>query len=125
MQLIIQIIIGLVGLMLLGLGLKSMFTPNSMVKNFAIEPQGVAGLNTIRGVIGGLFLAGLTMLIAGLVAGNTVWFLAVAILLGGIAIGRIIGLITDGVDKAVIPPLVVELVMVTVLVVGHLQLGAS
>lgn len=125
MQMVIQGLLGLICLMMFGLGVKSMFAPKSVVKNFAIEPVGAAGLNTIRGMIGGLFLASLVMLLTGLVTSQTAWFLAVAVLLGIIAIGRIIGMVLDGFDKSIIPPLVVELVMVIILVAGHMQLGTA
>ncbi|MEM7016073.1 MAG: DUF4345 family protein [Pseudomonadota bacterium] len=125
MEMVIQGLIALIALALSGLGIKSMFAPASMVKNFAIEPVGAAGLNTIRGMIGGLFLGCLAMLVAGFAMNNTVWFLAVAVILGAVAIGRVIGILLDGFEKSVIPPLVVELVMVAILVTAHMQLGAA
>ena len=67
MEMVIQGLIALLCLAMIGLGMKSMFAPKSMVKNFAIEPVGNAGLSTIRGVMSGLFLASLGMLVAGLV----------------------------------------------------------
>lgn len=125
MQLTLQILVGLATVMLTGLGTMSMFAPRRMVANFAIEPIGTAGLSTIRSVIGGLFLASVAMLAIGLVTGQTLGFVAVAILMGVVAFGRIVGIVTDGFDKAVVPPLVVELVMITVLLTAHLQLAAG
>ena len=125
MEIVIQGLVALVCLMMFGLGMKSMFAPKSMIGNFAIEPVGTAGLNTIRGVIGGLFLGYLAMLVAGLVSGETVWFLAVAGVMGGVAVGRLAGIAFDGFEKSVMPPLVVELVIVAVLVAAHLQLGGA
>jgi len=122
MELTLQILVGLATLMLTGLGTMSMFAPRRMVKNFAIEPVGNAGLSTIRSVIGGLFLASVTMLAFGLFAGQTLGFVAVALLLGVVAFGRIVGIVSDGFDKAVVPPLVVELVIITVLLAAYIQL---
>lgn len=124
MELTLQILVGLATLMLTGLGTMSMFAPKRMVKNFAIEPIGTAGLSTIRSVIGGLFLASVTMLLLGLFGGQTIGFVAVALVLGVVAFGRIVSLVTDGFDKAVIPPLVVELVIITVLLTAYSQLSA-
>lgn len=124
MELTLQIIVGLASLMLLGLGATSMLSPRSMVKNFAIEPIGVAGLSTIRSVIGGLFIASFAMLMMGLIAGQTAGFFAVALLLSVVAFGRILSIIADGFDKAVVPPLLVELVIIAVLLVAYTQLGA-
>ena len=123
MELTLQILVGLATLMLMGLGTMSMFAPRRMVKNFAIEPVGTAGLSTIRSVIGGLFLASVAMLAFGLLTGQTLGYLAVALLMGGVAFGRVVGIVTDGYDKAVIPPLVVELVIISVLVAAHTGFG--
>lgn len=122
MQLTFQILVGLATLMLLGLGTMSMFAPKRMVGNFAIEPVGTAGLSTIRSVIGGLFLASVAMLAIGLVTGQTLAFIAVAILMAVVAFGRIVGIVTDGFDKAVIAPLFVELVIIGVLVGAYSQI---
>ncbi|WP_136659324.1 DUF4345 family protein [Nitratireductor sp. XY-223] len=124
MELTFQILVGVATLMLAGLGTMSMFAPKRMVGNFAIEPVGTAGLSTIRSVIGGLFLASVALLAIGLVTGQTLGFLAVAIVLGVVAFGRIVGIVTDGFDKAVVPPLAVELVMIAVLVGAYTQLAA-
>lgn len=123
MELTLQIFVGFATLMLTGLGTMSMFAPRRMVNNFAIEPIGTAGLSTIRSVIGGLFLASVAMLAFGLFTGQTLTFLAVATLLGVVAFGRVVGIVSDGYDKAVIPPLVVELVIISVLVTAYLQIG--
>lgn len=124
MELTLQILVGLATVMLLGLGTMSMFAPLRMVKNFAIEPIGTAGLSTIRSVIGGLFIASVAMLTYGLTTGQTLGFVAVALLLGVVAFGRVVGIVTDGFDKAVVPPLVVELIIIVVLLAAHTQLNA-
>ena len=123
MELTLQILVGLATVMLLGLGTMSMFAPRRMVKNFAIEPIGRAGLSTIRSVIGGLFIASVAMLAFGLTTGQTLGFVAVALLLGVVAFGRVVGIVTDGFDKAVVPPLVVELVIIAVLLAAYMQLA--
>ncbi|MEM9105771.1 MAG: DUF4345 family protein [Pseudomonadota bacterium] len=124
MQLTLQILVGLATLMLLGLGTMSMFAPRRMISNFAIEPMGTAGLSTIRSVIGGLFLASVALLVTGLITGQALAFLAVAVVMGVVAFGRLVGIVTDGFDKAVVPPLLIELVFIAVLVVAYTQLAA-
>lgn len=119
MEFALKILIVGITIMLTGLGTASMLAPKKMLKNFAIEPVGAAGLNTIRGVIGGMFIGNVVMLGIGLYSGQTLWFLAVGILLGVIAFGRLVGAILDGFDKAIVPPLVVEIVMTSVLVAAH------
>lgn len=123
MDLTLQILVGLATLMLLGLGTMSMFAPRRMVKNFSIEPVGAAGLSTVRSVIGGLFIASVAMLVFGLVTGQALGFLAVALLLGVVAFGRVVGIVSDGFDRAVVPPLVVEMIIIAVLIAAYAQLG--
>lgn len=125
MELPLRILIGLLCIPLTALGIRSMFVPKSMGEAQAIAPDGAAGLNTIRGLIGGFFLGCVAMLVLGLTTGDTLWFLSVAILMGIIAIGRLVGIGVDGFDKAVAPPLLVELVIVGVLIAGHLTLAGA
>lgn len=116
MEIFQKILISAISLLLLGLGLKSMFNPRSMIQNFSVTPDGAAGLNTMRGVIGGFFLGSFAMLITGLIREETIWFLPVAILLAAVAMGRLIGLVVDGFHKNVVPPLVLEIVMIGFLI---------
>jgi len=125
MENIAQILVAIVTLMLTGLGVVSMFAPKKMLANFAVEPQGTKGLNTIRSVMGGLFLGCVAILVNGLLTGQTLGFLAVVIILAAVAIGRVVGLLADGFDKEVIPPLVVELVIIGLLLLGFFSVGAS
>jgi hypothetical protein len=120
MDLTLQILVILATVALSGLGVMSMFAPRRMVANFAVEPVGTAGLSTIRSVIGGLFLASVALLVAGLTTGQTLGYVAVAILMGAVAAGRVVGILADGFDKAVLPPLVVELVIIAILLSAHL-----
>ena len=123
METTLNILVTLATIMLSGLGVMSMFAPRRMIANFAIEPVGTAGLSTIRSVIGGLFLASVALLVIGLTTGQTLGYMAVAILMGVVALGRIVGLLVDGFDKAVLPPLVVELVIIAVLTSAYYQLS--
>jgi len=118
MELTMQIPVAMVAVMMAGLGTMSMFAPKKMLGNFGLEPAGVQGYSTVRSVIGGLFLASLGLLVYGLHSGEAQWFLAVAALMSAIAAGRIVSLVTDGFDRSVVPPLVVELVIVAVLMVA-------
>ena len=119
----IEIIIAIICVPLVALGLRSMFMPGNMGEAVHLSPAGAAGLNEIRGVLGGFFFACVAMLATGLASGETVWFLAVAILMGAAAFGRVAGIVFDGFDKAVVPPLMVELVIGGVLVAAHFVLN--
>jgi len=99
-----------------------MFAPKSMFEILAVEPQGGAGLNTIRGFLGGLFIGSSIVLATGLVTGNTTFFLAVAMTMSVVVIGRCIGIAMDGFEKKVVSPLVAEIVMVAVFIVAYMNL---
>ncbi len=124
METALNIFVILATLMLTGLGVMSMFALRRMIANFAIEPVGTAGLSTIRSVIGGLFLASDALLMIGLTTGQTLGYVAVTILMAVVALGGIVGILADGFDKAVLPPLVVELVIIAVLITAYYQLSA-
>jgi hypothetical protein len=123
MDLALKILLCLFCVPLLGLGIKVMFKPSSMLDDLGLAPPGAVGLNSIRGMLGGLLLASVVMIVLGLVLQETVWFLAVAVVMGVAAVGRIVGIATDGFDKAVVRPLVVEIVVAVVAVAAHVRLG--
>lgn len=119
MEFALQIMTVLAAIMLFGLGMTSMFVPNKMLKNFSVEPIGAVGYSTIRSVAGGLFLASFGMIAYGLATGQTESYLAVALLMAAVVAGRIVGLFADGFDKSVVPPIIVELIIIAVLVNAH------
>lgn len=111
MTVVSWIAVGLCALPLTVLGLRSLLAPDGIGEAMAVSPRGTPGMSTIRSVIGGLFLACVTMLGMGAATGETLWLLAVAIVMAAVAIGRIASLIADGFDKAVVPPLIIEIVI--------------
>lgn len=122
MDVVFQGLVGLSCLFLAGLGARTMFVPKSMFRILAVEPEGPAGLNTIRGFLGGLFLGSSIVLTTGLVTGNSTFFLAVAMTMSVVVIGRCVGIIVDGFDKKVVFPLVAEMLMVSIFIVAYIQL---
>lgn len=125
MDLAIKILLGVLCLPLVALGIRSMFKPTGMLDDLAVQANGSAGLNTVRGVVGGLFLASAAMIVLGLATEQTVWLLAVALLMGVAAIGRVVGIAADGYDKAVLRPLVAEVVISAVAVLAHIRFGVA
>ena len=115
-------LVGLSCLFLAGLGIRTMFAPRSMVGILAIEPEGPAGLNTIRGFLGGLTLGSSAVLAIGLVTGNTTFILAVASVMSVVVAGRLVGIAIDGFDQKVVFPLVAEVLMVTLFIVAYMRL---
>ncbi|MGI9615985.1 MAG: DUF4345 family protein [Acidimicrobiales bacterium] len=118
-----QIIIAILAIPLTALGIRSVFLPTNMGDAVGLTPQGIPGLSEIRSVLGGLFVASVAMLVTGLATDNTTWFLAVAIIMAAAAAGRITSIVADGFDRAIVPPLAIELAIGGLLVLGHLQLN--
>jgi len=79
----------------------------------------VGSIFAVVGIVVGILLAEYQLPVAvavllGLLTGT---------LLGAVAVGRLIGIVFDGFDKSIVPPLVVETVMVTILVAAPILLG--
>lgn len=100
---------------LLLLGIKSMFFPASTYALFEVTPTGTYGFNTIRASIGGLFLTGASMLLAGLWTKNRTWFHAALLMVSIVFAGRIFSLCTDGWTNVATPALVIEVFIIGVL----------
>ena len=71
METVLRVLVGLSCLFLAGLGARTLFAPKSMLGILAVEPEGPAGLNTIRGFLGGLFVGSSIVLATGLATGST------------------------------------------------------
>ncbi len=123
MQMTLKIQVGLIALLMAFMGLNVMLNAADAAQQFGVTPEGIAGLSTLRGDIGGMFVTSTVLLALGLWRGQTTYFLAVAILMGLIALGRLIGFAMDGVTQAVVVPFVFELVFVVVLVAAHYKLA--
>lgn len=115
----IRTLVVILCLPLIVLGLGTMFNPMGMLERFAVQPQGMHGLNTLRADIGGLLLGSATLMLLGAWRNNTTWLLAAAVMMGAVAVGRLVGLAFDGFEAAVVPPLVVELVIAGVAIFAH------
>ena len=123
MDLALKILVGLIALLLLLMGFNLMFAPESAVAGFGITPDGVQGLNTIRGDLGGMFIASTVLLGLGLWKGQPQWYLAVAITMGAIAFGRGVGFALDsGPATADLTPFIAELIIVAILVLASRRL---
>ncbi len=122
MKIALKIVVGLIAVLLLIGGVSAVIDPSSAATSMGVTPEGILGLSTLRGDIGGMFVTGTVLLVLGIVRGQTLWFLAVAVLMGMIALGRLVGFVVDGVESSVLTPFVFEVVFVVLLVFAHRQL---
>jgi prolipoprotein diacylglyceryltransferase len=96
-----------------------MFVQSSHTDMFQLQPLGVFGSNTIRGVIGGLLLGSGFMMIIGVLTKNSTWFIATILMMAVVIFGRIISIIADGWSNDFIVPLVAETVIIAVCFLAH------
>lgn len=120
MEHIISILTALSTFLLFGLGVMSMFAPAKMLKNFSIKPIGDKGLSTIRSVIGGLFLGNVAIIALGFLQGHAILYLAPAITLSAVVFGRIVSFALDGFERSLVPAIIVELIIISVLISAYL-----
>ena len=85
----------------------------------------LAGMNALRGDLAGLFLALASMIVLGLVLRSATWFYATALLLGLIALGRLVGFVLDGVVAPALVALFVEIASIAMLIIAGRQLGVE
>lgn len=121
MNIILRSLIGLVGLFNLSLGIGFLFSPAPMAALFFLSPDGVQGLATLRADFSSFFLT------ASFLAFYGAWKLCAApllVALGMFAIalsGRAIGLVMDGVTPTAFTPMIAEMVMISILLLGALR----
>ena len=125
MTLFSKILVGLVALFFVVWGVRFYFTPEAMAGAFSIVPSGVAGLATVRGDLGGAFMATGLFAVLGIWKGAAHWLWAAIGVIGSIAVGRIVGFALDGTDPMTIVPFVVELVFIAVLFFGARRLATT
>ena len=123
MQRVFRVLVGLLALLFIGYGLIYMFNPTDLAPLMGIEAKDVLGVSTLRADVCGMFLAIGLMLAAGLWRGDTTWFLAAAVLVGAIMLGRIVGIVADGHTRMVVANLVTEVVIVAILLGAHRRLN--
>ena len=116
MTLLARILVGLVAVFFLVWGLRFYFSPDAMAASFSIAPSGVPGLSTVRGDLGGMFVAVGVLAAAGLRRGSHRLLYTAA---------TIIGFAFDGTPMTSVVPFVAELVFVAILLFGALRLRAE
>ncbi len=112
----LRVITAGIGIWLLVIGLGWMFAPGDLSAQFAVTLNGVQGMNTGRGDLGGMFLAGGALCLLGIRQhpSSAGLLYAFAILMGAVALGRIVGFVLDGPQLLTVVPFLVELVFIVI-----------
>lgn len=116
MVMTLKVITAAIGIWLVAIALGWMLFPADLSAQFGVTLNGVQGMNTGRGDLGGMFLAGGIMCLLGIRRHpSSAWFLyAFALLMGTVALGRVIGFVLDGPDALTIAPFLVEIGFIAV-----------
>jgi hypothetical protein len=105
----------LVSLLLAALGVQWMFTPAQTAAALGIELKSAVAFNTARGDLGGMFLAGAALGLIGIRSGDGRWLQALALLIGFVAVGRTVGMMSDGFAAMSAISVAIEIAMVAIL----------
>ncbi len=114
MKIALKIVVALITLFFLLLWLRWMVEPHAMAAQWALSATGPAGVNNLRGDIGGLFLTAAVFCGLWLVRGNAAWLRAAAVAMCCVIVGRITGLLVEGFNQASLVAAVLEAIFVTV-----------
>jgi len=125
MKIAARILVGLVALFFLVYGLRFYFTPQSMAAEFAVTPIDLPGLSTMRGDLGGMFIAVGVFAALGLRSGHARRLYTAATIVGAVAFGRAIGFVLDGTAPTTFVPFAIELVFIAILAFGARVLRES
>lgn len=123
MILIARIAAALVGLFSLAVGAMVILSPAEMGESLGIGALSPIGLNALRADIGAFFLASAVASGAALFGGRPHWLLGAAALYGLAFLGRVFGVVVDGVPEGIATPLVVEFTMVVLSVFAAKRLA--
>ncbi|HEV8579496.1 MAG TPA: MBL fold metallo-hydrolase [Thermoanaerobaculia bacterium] len=111
-----RILVALAALLFFAIGLEFWVVPEQAAHHFGVEAIRDGGISALRADLGGLFVGLALACAAGVWTKHRRWFVAAALFLVAIVLGRSIGWIADGRAGASLPELAVELVVLFALV---------
>ena len=114
MKIVLKVLVALISLLFVVLWLRWMLQPEVMAGEWALAATGPAGINNLRGDIGGLFLTAAVFCGLWLVRGNAAWLRAAAVAMCCVIVGRITGLLVEGFNQASLVAAVLEAIFVAV-----------
>lgn len=120
-----RVLLGVVGALALLIASRFWLAPNETAAQFALTPNGAAGTGTIRADMAAFFAAtgGLSLLAAVRREGRWLW--PVLLILALALAGRALNLLLTGGGPGVIPPMVVEAVLIGITLLGMRVLPRS
>lgn len=108
--------VALVSLFFIAMGLTALFMPEQIAEIFQLTANSEVGRSAIRADLGGFFLGGGLLALAGVVRSKAHWLGAATLLIVIALAGRVIGGLSGGFPEAVIQSMAVEVVLILILV---------
>lgn len=119
MQNLIRGLVGVMGLLALSMALFFWINPAQPAAKLGLEAVGSLGLASLRADLGGFFGAAGALALLGAIRNRADLLLAPLVMIGIALSGRVITLLLSGPSPALIPPMVVEAVLLVILVLGR------
>lgn len=111
-------LVGLVGLLALLLASRFWISPDKIGATMGLLPDGAAGLGTLRADMAGFFGAAGVLSLTAAVRDERKWLVPVLLLLAIALSGRLLNLALTGGGQALIPPMIVEAVLIAIMALG-------
>ncbi len=124
MTMLLRGLIGLLGLFNIAIGLAFLLVPAQPAAAFFLAPVGVQGLATLRADLPGFFIGAAIFALFGAWRGEARPLLVPMVMLGLALFGRTVSILLDGMAPTAIPPMIVEAVMLTLLLLGYRNFAA-
>lgn len=120
-----RLLLGVVGALALLIASRFWLAPAEMAGQFALTPNGVAGLGTIRADMAAFFFAAGGLSLTAAIRRESRWLWPVLLILALALAGRTLNLLLTGGGPGVIPPMVVEAVLIAITLLGMRVLPRS
>ena len=114
MKYVLKTVVFLIAILMLGIWLMWMVSPETAKNLFEVDARSITGINALKSDMGGVVLTIAVFLI--LSFKETQWLYSAAIASGCLMLGRTISLVVDGYTPTGVNALVIELIAVIVVV---------
>jgi hypothetical protein len=120
---VLRALVGLIGVLALLVAARLWIGPEAPAAALGLKADGLLGLATLRADVGGFFAAGGLFALAGAIRGEGRLLTPPAVLLGLALTGRILTVAVDGYAAPMLPPMIIEFVLVAILLIARRRLG--
>ena len=120
---VLRALVGVIGVLALFVAARLWIGPEAPAAALGLKADGLLGLATLRADVGGFFAAGGLFALAGAIRGEGRLLTPPAMLLGLALVGRLVTVAVDGYAAPMLPPMIIEAVLVAILLIARRRLG--